>query len=156
MKRQFLQFAQFRNKPTTENSNEGKEVALLNEDAYGTLTGANAKSVDEMIDALENVSDEHFEDATSEYLELKEGEIFNGLFTGMTTFTNDKQQEIEAVLLTGKENRKYIYAGAVVVGSLKKVTQMPCLIRLTHKGKVKGKNGTYHDIQVQVLKPAVK
>jgi hypothetical protein len=154
MKRQFLQFAQFRK--AAENNSENNQVAILNEEAYGTLTGTNAKSVDEMIDALENVSDDHFDDATSEYLELKEGEIFNGLFTGLTKFTNDKQQEIDAVMLTGKENKKYIYAGAVVVGSLKKVTTMPCLIRLTHKGKVKGKNGTYHDIQVQVLKPAVK
>ncbi len=130
-----------------------KQIETLNEQADLVTYGQNIKSVDEMLDAAENIADEYFDDATSEYLKLNKGDKATLLFVGFGKMKNDKGEDVETAIFTGKENKKFIHAGAVIVGSLKRAENLPCFVRLTHNGSVKGKNGKeYADIRVQILK----
>lgn len=136
------------------------EIETLSTEANLVHIGANTKTVDELLTAMEDVSDELLEDQTSEYLSLNEGEVKNLLFTGFSEMntkddTTGADKVIKVACFTGKENKKYIYGGTVVVSALNRVQQMPCLVRLSHKGMVKGGNGKkYADINVSVLPAA--
>lgn len=135
------------------NAETSTTVENLNKEANLLQVGTNALSVDDMLEAAENVGDEYFDDATSEYLELKAGEKKTLLFTGFGTMVNDEGKTIETAEFVGAENKKYIHASAVIVGSLKKSHSLPVLVRLTHNGMVMGKNKRqYADIRVQIMK----
>lgn len=129
------------------------QIESLNEQVDLTTYGQNVKSVDDILEMAENIDDVYFDDATSEYLKLEEGEKKTLLFVGFGTMKNDQGNDVPTAIFTGAENKRFIHAGTVIVSSLKKAHSLPVVVRLTHNGEVKGKNGKkYADIRVQILK----
>jgi hypothetical protein len=140
-------------KATTETGAELKHVENLNNELNLLQVGRNILSADEMLDVAEGVDDTLFDDATSEYLKMEIGDKATLIFTGFGTMKNDEGRDVETAEFTGKENKRFVSAGTVIVSSLKKAHSLPCVVRLTHQGEVKGKNGKkYADIRVQILK----
>jgi hypothetical protein len=69
-------------------------------------------------------------------------------FMDMTTVEFDGQEQ-EAVVLLDKSGTTWVAGQAVLVNSLKKVTELPCFCKIiVDGGMVKGKNGSYYPMQV--------
>lgn len=135
---------------------ETKKPAAKDVNASLALGGADAGvSGKDAFEILKNAKDSDLEEITGEYLTFdKIGETKHFLFTAMTTVTIDGKTN-EAVELVDENNNKFVYAGAIVVNTLKKLTQVPCYVRLTYKGEEKSKVGTYKVISVKTF-PGMK
>lgn len=134
------------------------ETALVKaNEAQGNLSLENAKeTAAQFIKDFSSVTDDQLQGLTSEYLQLKENKTYNLVFTAMTVFTGQKGGEVPAVELVNEEGTKFINGNTVLVNSLKKVTHMPCLVRIVTGKLVKSPNGSYLDMEVFVLPKAVK
>lgn len=132
------------------------------------LEKANATEIDratvqatagEIIDAFEQVDSEKLQGLTTEYLQLKEDTTYNMVFTAVTEFTGENGGSVRAVELVDKEGNKFINGNTVLVNSLSKVTDMPCLVRIVTGKKIKSSNvkgGQYLAMDVFVLPKAVQ
>ena len=110
----------------------------------------------ELMKSFEEVKDEQLQQLTSEYLELLPNKVYNFIFTGVVKFQG-KDREIDAVELVNSEGEKGISGLTVLVNSLKKVTQMPCYVRIvTKKKETSGTGGKYLDMDVYVLPQTVE
>lgn len=113
----------------------------------------------EILDAFEQVDAEKLQGLTTEYLQLKEDTTYNMVFTAVTTFTGENGGSVKAVELVDKEGNKFINGNTVLVNSLSKVTDMPCLVRIVTGKKIKSSNvkgGQYLAMDVFVLPKAVQ
>lgn len=113
----------------------------------------------EIIDAFEQVDSEKLQGLTTEYLQLKEDTTYNMVFTAVTEFTGENGGSVRAVELVDKEGNKFINGNTVLVNSLSKVTDMPCLVRIVTGKKIKSSNvkgGQYLAMDVFVLPKAVQ
>lgn len=112
---------------------------------------------------LENVDDEKaFEimratnpgrltELTGAYLKFDKPGAYFFKFTEMTTYNGDKG-EIEAVRLIGEDGVSYVAAQTVIVGSLKKVQELPAFVRIDYLGMKKASSGgSYADVKVFVF-----
>jgi hypothetical protein len=127
-----------------EKSNEGQE----------NLDYQNAKATAKDILAdFSQVTDEMLQGLTANYLQLKEGTTYNLVFSAMTKFRGDNGGEVDAVELVNQNGEKFINGNTVLVNSLRKVTVMPCLVRIvTGKLQKSGSGqGKYLDMEVYVL-----
>lgn len=132
------------------------------------LEKANATEIDrttvqatanDILDAFENVSNEQLQGLTIEYLQLKEETTYNMVFTAVTEFRGENGGKVPAVELVDKEGNKFINGNTVLVNSLSKVTDMPCLVRIVTGKKIKSANvkgGQYLAMDVLVLPKAVQ
>jgi hypothetical protein len=100
---------------------------------------------------FEKMDDKDLASITADYLELAVNTKYNFKFMGMTTFTSERQGEVEAVILEDANGARFISGVTVLVNNLKKVTEMPCFVRILTKGKVKTKNGEYLDMDIMTL-----
>ncbi len=111
------------------------------------------------LDILKDFSqldEKYLQELTQEYLQLKENQTYNVIFTGMTTFKGEAGKEVEAVLLYDEKGNSFINGNTVLVNSLKKITVLPCVARIVTGDKVKGQNGTYLDMRVITIPNALK
>jgi hypothetical protein len=129
---------QEKKKPSASEVNES--LALGGQDVG--VTGKEA------FDIMKNAKDSELTELTGDYLEFKAvGEVKDLLFTGMTHVTIDGKT-MDAVELMDERGAKFVYSGIVVVSACKKLTQMPCYVRLIYKEDVKSANGVYKNIRV--------
>ena len=90
-------------------------------------------------------------EVTAQYLKLDEfkmGEERTFIHTGITTFTTDQGEVKDAVVLMDKNRCNFIVGSVVVVNACKRLSKIPCAIRLQVNGKIKGTNGSYFDVKV--------
>lgn len=87
---------------------------------------------------------------TQEYLNLEENKTYDVIFKGMSEFDGDKGT-VEAVLLVGEDGMNYINGNTVLVNSCKKVTKLPCLIRIVTGDYVKSTKGTGKYLSMEVF-----
>lgn len=114
-------------------------------------------TAEEIISSFENVQTSDLQQLNAEYMKMEKDKTYDCIFAGMTTMKGDNDSETEAVLLIDKEGRRLINANTIVVSQLKKVTQLPCLVRLVCHGEKRSSNGknTYTDVDVYVLPKTV-
>jgi len=125
-------------KPTPSEVNEGLSLG-------GKETGVTGK---EAFDILKSAKTEELSEVTGDYLTFdKVGQQKDLLFTGMTKVTID-EKTMDAVEFVDEDGKKFVYSGVVVVGACKKLTQIPCYVRLIYKEDVKSASGTYKNIRV--------
>lgn len=112
-----------------------------------------------IFETLEN-PETQMREVTANYLDLTdfaEGEVRPFVFTGKTSFTTDKTNPDgsfivkDAVTLMDKHGKNWICASTVIVSALFKVEKIPAGCKIQYNGKVKGKNGSYHDCKVFVV-----
>jgi len=126
------------------------------EKAQENLLPQNVKEqASDLLKQFEQVDETQMVGLTADYLEMKENQTYNFIFLGMTTMTNNSK-EIPAVELLDKNNKKFIHASTVLVNSLKKVTTLPCLVRIITKTLVKSEAGKYLDMDVLVIPATIK
>jgi hypothetical protein len=118
------------------------------------LTFENSKALAaEGITDFSQVNTEDLRGLTQEYLQLKENATYNLVFTEKTTFKGEKGGEVPAVVLVDDKGQSYINGNTVLVNSLSKVKQMPCLVRIVTGKLIKSSSGTgkYLDMEVFAL-----
>jgi len=131
---------------------ENQSALVKSESEQDGLSHINAKeAAGVIIGTFSNVDESELVSITEDYLKFEEDTTYNMVFVNTTKFTGDRGGEMDAVSLIDEEGKKWINAGTVLVNSLKKVTQLPCLIRIVTKGTIKSKNGQYLDMDVFVL-----
>lgn len=121
-----------------------------------TLQNSKATAAD-VIKDFSSVSNEQLQTLTQEYLQLKENKTYNLVFTALSTFKGEKGGEVPAVVLVDEKGQSFINGNTVLVNSLSKVKQMPCLVRVVTGDLVKSGSGTgkYLDMEVYVLPKVV-
>lgn len=135
-----------------------KDLSSVNEKSENlTLQNAKATAADLIAD-FSSVDTSVLQGLTQEYLQLKEKTTYNMVFTGMSSFKGDKGGEVEAVLLVDQKGNSFINGNTVLVNSLRKVTMLPCLVRIVTGELVKSGSGTgkYMDMEVFVIPNAIK
>lgn len=115
------------------------------------------ESAEQMLKDFSQVDVSMLQGLTQEYLQLKEDKTYNMVFKGMTKFKGQKGGEIPAVLLVGENMKEYINGNTVLVNSLSKVQQVPCLCRIITGKTVRSQNGTgsYLDMEILALPKVV-
>lgn len=108
---------------------------------------------DEAFAIMEKTPVEQLKELTGSYWSPTPGQhVFK--FLSMTTYEGDKGVQ-EAVSIQDKNGINYVAAQAVLVGALKKVTDMPCFFKVfVGDKKIKGRNGDYFDMKVLVFPSA--
>jgi hypothetical protein len=142
-------------KAQQQNNVELKNQALEKSNSgQDDLTLQNTKSIAaDLINDFSNVDVEQLQGMTQEYLQMKENTTYNMVFTGMTSFKGEKGGDVESVVLVDQNAKSFINGNTVLVGALRKVKQMPCLVRIVTHEYVKSSNGAgkYLDMDVYVL-----
>lgn len=140
--------AKAQNEQALEKSNAAQEGLTL-ENSKATAA--------EIIKDFSSVTNEMLQGLTQEYLQLKEEKTYNMVFTAMSTFKGDSGGEVPAVVLVDEKGGQFINGNTVLVNSLRKVTSLPCLVRVVTGKLVKSASGTgkYLDMEVFVLPKAV-
>ena len=118
-----------------------QEVAKLTENPL--LMEENA---DDILNAFDKVDVKHLQQLNTEYLKLKENSTYSFIFMGMTTLKGKEQQpgeskEYEGVKLIGTGGKNYVSGLTLLVSELKKVTELPCLVKIITKTEVKSTTG---------------
>lgn len=140
----------------TNGQDSNSKLNLAKVDTHkAILTGSHSN--DDLLDAADELDASAFEDAGAEYLELGEGETKTLILESVDAEFEGDKGKMPAVILLGKENKRYIFAGTAAVNQCKRVAEksLPCIVRFIHKGmKKSSKNGKdYADIEVRYLKP---
>jgi hypothetical protein len=129
-------------------------LAKVNE-AQENLSVDNYKATAaEIMKDFSSVDNTLLQGLTQEYLQLKESTTYNMVFKNMTTFKGESGGEVPAVELVDEKGTTYINGNTVLVNSLSKVKQIPCLVRIVTGKKVKSGSGMYLDMDVFVLPKA--
>ena len=123
------------------------EVVKQNNDL--TLGNTNALAT-EVIKDFSQVDKSLLVGLTQEYLNLEENKTYDVIFKAMSEFEGDKGT-VEAVLLVGEDGMNYINGNTVLVNSCKKVTKLPCLIRIVTGDYVKSTKGTGKYLSMEVF-----
>ena len=118
-----------------------QEVAKLTENPLEIE--ANAADV---LAAFDKVPTSALQQLNSEYLKLEENSSYSFIFLGMTTLkgkegSNDAEREYEGVRLIDKDGKNYVSGLTVLVTELKKVTVLPCLVKIVTKKETKSSSG---------------
>lgn len=98
----------------------------------------------------------------ADYLKMEVGEKKVFEFTGNTVFMANQpdgsKKSTPAVKLVDKEGGEFIMATTMVVQSLQAVTELPCYVRLTYKGKKTAAKSVnvYDDYEIEVFPQQVK
>lgn len=100
----------------------------------------------EVLAAFDKVPTTALQQLNSEYLKLEENSSYSYIFTGMTTLkgkegSNDAEREYEGVKLIDKDGKTYVSGLTVLVTELKKVTVLPCLVKIITKKETKSSSG---------------
>lgn len=128
--------------------NAGNAVALPED-----MTGIDD---DAAFDLIEKADASQLKEMTSAYWKPSGAGTWVFKFTGMTTVSFDGDVQ-EAVELEDRNGIKYTAAQAVLVNSLKKVTELPTFCKVICDGrKLKSKQGEYFNMQVLVFPSAAK
>jgi hypothetical protein len=136
-----------KNKPDAAKVNES--LALGGENVEG-VTLAEAFRI------LRETKDSELQEMTGEYLSFeKVGETKDLYFTGLTTLTID-DKTMDAAQFTDETGQNFVYLGVVVVSACKRLTQVPCYVRLKYVSDEKSANGTYKNIRVFTFPNAAK
>lgn len=157
-------------KKNLNSSNE--EVATLDNSNTAVATVDNSKpelikaelSVDtynatkEMLSKIQNDEFNHEIEVTAEYLDFDDGMEFKGIFAGFTNISSkfDKSNravdgKIKAAKFMGIDEKMYITAAAVVVGTLEEY-EIPSAVKILCTGKNSSKNGDYQTFKISILK----
>lgn len=136
-----------------EQKKESDSLEKSNE-AQDNLTLDNSKAIAaEFIADFSQIDVEKLQGLTQEYLQLKENTTYNLVFTQRTTFKGDKGGEVPAVVLVNEKGESFINGNTVLVNSLSKVKQMPCLVRIVTGKLIKSASGAgkYLDMEIFAL-----
>jgi len=118
-----------------------QEVAKLTENPLEIE--ANAADV---LAAFDKVPTSALQQLNSEYLKLDENSSYSFIFLGMTTLkgkegSNEAEREYEGVRLIDKDGKNYVSGLTVLVTELKRVTVLPCLVKIVTKKETKSNSG---------------
>lgn len=118
-----------------------QEVAKLTENPLEIE--ANAADV---LAAFDKVPTSALQQLNSEYLKLDESSSYSYIFLGMTTLkgkegSSDAEREYEGVRLIDRDGKNYVSGLTVLVTELKKVTVLPCLVKIVTKKETKSSSG---------------
>lgn len=119
------------------------EIMLKGESSIGL-------TYDQAFEILEKADSVKMKNLAVDYFNFEKPGIFNFVFEGMDK-AEMENREIDVVMLRDKEGKLFINGNAVLVNSLKKVQQLPALVRVEYKGDVKSAKGTYKDLAVYSL-----
>lgn len=128
---------------TTEVETISSELRSLDANRLAELQG--------MFDLFEEKATNEMRSLTAEYLKLQEKQVYNFVFTGLTTFVTDQGEEKEAAQLVDKANTLWISGAAVLVSACKKIKEVPAFVRIVTGDKVKSANGSYLSMEVKTL-----
>ena len=134
-------------KKQEEKQSNMNEIVKQNDDL--TLGNTNALA-SEVIKDFSTVDKSLLVGLTQEYLNLEENKTYDVIFKSMSEFEGDKGT-VEAVLLVGEDGMNYINGNTVLVNSCKKVTKIPCLIRIVTGDYVKSSKGTGKYLSMEVF-----
>jgi hypothetical protein len=134
-----------------QQQNQTFDIAEVTKTQDGLLPQNVKEQATDLLGLFANADESQLVGLTADYLELKENQTYNLIFTGFTTMKTDKGNEIKVAEFIDKDNKKYIHGSTVLVNSLSKVEKMPCLVRIVTKTKVKSSAGLYLDLDVLVI-----
>lgn len=116
------------------------------------------QATQEMLKQIQDGKFKHEIEVTSEYKEFAEGEEFKGIYAGLVSISSKyaesnraKDGKIDAVRIMGIDNKFYITAAAVIVGTLSEY-KAPCPVVILCTGTDKSKNGEYQTFKISILK----
>lgn len=136
----------------SQNTNVDLEkINKVNDD----LSLDNYLSASDVITDFSKVDTSKLQTLTQEYLQMSENTEYNMIFIGRDVFTGDRG-EVNAVVLVDEDGKKWMNGNTVLVNSLSKVVNMPCLVKIVTGKKISGKKGTYLDMEVFVLPNSLK
>jgi len=100
----------------------------------------------QVLEAFDKVPTTSLQQLNSEYLKLDENSSYSFIFVGMTTLkgkegSNDAEREYEGVKLVDKAGKTLVSGLTVLVTELKKVTILPCLVKIVTKKETKSSSG---------------
>jgi hypothetical protein len=130
-----------------------QDVAKI-QDEMNYLTVKN--EADSLIEKFESSEDDDLQKLNTDYISFEENTKYNFIFNGMTTMKTQEGEDLQCVVLIDKENVQHINGNKVLVNNLKRVTQIPCFVRIVTGKTIKGKNGSYLDMSVYVLPETIK
>lgn len=118
-----------------------QEVAKLSENPLEMEQNAA-----QVLEAFDKVDTKHLQQLNSEYLKLDENSAYSFIFVGMTTLkgkegASDAEREYEGVKLVDKAGKTLVSGLTVLVTELKKVTVLPCLVKIITKKETKSSSG---------------
>ena len=133
---------------------EKKDVSVKDAaEAFNELAvaGESKLTFDEAFSIMENTPDDVFQEvAGSEKIVFEEGMVYN-LVAERIEQTTIKGDAAEVVHLRDKDGQTYVNWDAVLISSIKKVQLLPCFIRVTCRGTIKGAKGDYKDLSVKTF-----
>jgi hypothetical protein len=136
-------------------------VQMINDNLYAERIGGHVDAPidrDAAFDFFEAADDKQFENLNGgDYLnweELRPGKyVF--IYTGNTSWVDNSPQgqgkTVNAVRLEDRDGKEWICAAKLLIDSLGKVQQLPCMVRIIYNGKKQSKSGNkFFDMSVQV------
>lgn len=134
----------------TENSKETKPTgAEINEKLNEAFLGLDVLPVskEEAFKIMAGAKIENLEELTSEYFNFEKVGVYDFILTGFTV-ARIEGKEVECVTMENEKGESLINGNAVLVNSAKKVSTMPCFLKVNYVGDVKTKAGSYKNLKV--------
>lgn len=111
--------------------------------------------LEEAFDIVEKTDTRTMKALSAAYYDLKENStyvfIFEGIMETEMSGTNGETKKVKVVKLRDKKGDSYIHGAKVLVSSLEQAQQLPCMVKVETKGKIKTANGSYLDMAVYIF-----
>jgi hypothetical protein len=124
-----------------------KDLSVLQDIDKDTIKDK-AEDLLSKFDAIDNTA---LQSLSSEYLKFSPNSSYSFIFDGFTTFTDEDGEAVKAARLIDKAGKQWINAATVLVGSLDKTTDIPCLVKIVTSTEKKSGNGKYMQMEVFVI-----
>lgn len=128
------------------------EPALANGNGQQDKQVEKPVSDKDLFEAMKNVSEEELQELTSTYFNFKTTGTYHFTVLGLTTAYLDGKT-VDAVSLKDEDENLLLNANTVLVNSVRKITTLPCYIRVQYLGDIaaerpNGEKFTYKNLKV--------
>jgi len=113
-------------------------------------TGQSAVSFEEAFEMLQNAPDGSLENLSRSYFKFDKQGDYYFVVQGLSTMKKD-DKVVEVVEMMNKEKEQFINGDQVFVTAVRKLTTIPCFVKVVYKGDVRNNKGTYKNLEVHTF-----
>jgi hypothetical protein len=123
--------------------------------ALSTTGDEQSISFEQAFDLVDKADTSKMTDLTLGFFEFEKNKEYT-VFVKRLFKTTVKERETEVVEFLDRNKTPHMSGAAVLVNAVKKLTTIPCFIKIKCNGKTKGTEGSYYDLEITTFTGNVK